>query len=508
VSTPNSALITRSSALRTPGRGTSLIRDLLERLFRRKTQLLILLGLWTGGVVAYVVLAPPLYQEEVQFLINNNRAPEVVSPEMNSGPVARDYVDDSVIATELQLLSNVDLLRDVVKKCGLAKSGDPAAVEEAVRHLRKELKTAPVLKANMIKATYSASDPNQVEAVLRTLSDDYLNEHLRAHGPAGTYELFAKQANEYEQQLKTLQDQLTQFHAQRNIVELGEQKDLNLRKLIDLQAALKDAVANRAEDIQKIGTLKAEQAGLGPRITTQARKIPNQYSVERLNTMLVELQNKRTELAAKYQPTERVIREVDQEIADTRAALKDADRMASTEETTDVNPLRQSLEAELAKTQVAEKEEQIHIANLERDIEGYRHSLSGLEDATASDDQLVRRIKEAEDNFFLYSKKREEARIEEAMDRRKIANVALVQPATVPALPLPAVSLTLVATFALGCLLIVSMSIATGLASRKISTAWELEVLTGLPVLAEVPVEVVLPAAGGVMPVIDPELSV
>ncbi len=494
--------------MRAPGGGALLFRDVLERLFRKKRQLLILLGLWTGAVAAYVALAPPVYQEEIQFLINNNRAPEVISPEMNSGPVARDYVDDSVIATELQLLSNVDLLRDVVKKCGLAKSTDPSAEEEAVRHLRTQLKTAPVLKANMIKATYSSSDPNQVEAVLRTLSDDYLNEHLRAHGSAGTYELFAKQANEYEQELKTLQDQLTQFHAQRNIVELGEQKDLNLRKLVDLQATLKDAVANRAEDIQKIGTLKAQLAGLGSRITTQARKVPNQYSVERLNTMLVELENKRTELAAKYQPTERVIRELDQEIANTKAALQNAGRMASTEETTDVNPLRQSLEAELAKTQVAEKEEQVHIANLERDIAGYRGSLSGLEDATASDDQLVRRIKEAEDNFFLYSKKREEARIEEAMNNRKIANVSLVQPAAVPALPLPALSLTLIATYVLGCLLIVSMSIATGLASKKISTAWELEVLTGLPVLAEVPVEAMLPAAAGVMPVVDPEPNI
>ena len=481
------------------GRENVLLRDSLERLFRKKQLVLILLALWTAGMIAYVRLSPPYYEEEIQFLVNNTRAPAVISPEFNSGPIARDYVDESVVATELQLLSNVDLLRNVVVKCGLAKRDDKASQEKALRDLRKDLKFSPVLKANMIKATYGSSDPQQVEAVLRTLADGYMSEHLRAHGSAGTFELFAKQADAYQKQLAVLQDQLADFQARRGIVMLAEQKDLGLRKLVDLESALKEATAARAESIQKAGKIREQLAGLGQRITTQSRKVPNQYSVERLNTMLVELQNKRTELVAKYQPTERVVQEVDQQIADTKAALQNADRMISTEETTDVNPIRQTLEAELAKSELAETENRVHMANLEADIANYRGTLSGLQNATADDDQLLRQIKEAEDNYFLYSKKREEARIEEALDRQKIANVTLVDSPSLPALAVPKVSLTVLASYGLGCLLIMMFGLAAALASRRVFTAWEVENLTALPVLAEVPYERQLTPAHGLI---------
>jgi uncharacterized protein involved in exopolysaccharide biosynthesis len=468
-------------------------------MFRKKRLAFTLFALWTAGLGVYVAVTPALYEEEIQFLINNNRAPSVVSPEINNGPIARDYVDESIVATELQLLSNVDLLRDVVQKCSLA-GNNPGAQEKAVKDLRKALKFSPVLKANMIKATYSSSDPHEVEAVLRTVSEDYLNEHVRAHGSAGTYELFGKQAEAYQEQLKSLQERLAAFHERRDIVTLAQQKDLGLQKLVDLEAALKETAGVRAANIQKIGKLKEQLAGLGSRITTQSRKMPNQYSVERLNTMLAELQNKRTELLVKYQPTERLVQEIDQQIADTKASLQNAGRMMSTEETTDVNPIRQSLETELAKSEVAEIENRARIASLERDIAGYRRSLSGLQNATADDDQLLREIKEAEDSFFLYSKKREEARIAEAMDRQKIANVVLVQSPRLPALPMPKLSLTLLATYILGVLLILLIALALGVASRQVFSPWEIETLTGLPVLAEVPYQVPGPITRALLP--------
>jgi len=85
-------------------------------------------------------------------------------------------------------------------------------------------------------------------------------------------------------------------------VLLPQQKDLNLRKLLELEASLKENTAARLANARKSARLQDQLASLKPRITTQARKVPNQYSVERMNTLLVELQNRRTELLNKYQP--------------------------------------------------------------------------------------------------------------------------------------------------------------------------------------------------------------
>ena len=491
--------------LEPPARGNLVLRDVAERMFREKTLILLLLILWTGAIVTYVTLSPATYEEEIRFLVNNNRPPAVVSPEMSNGPVARDYVDEAAIATEIQLLSSEDLLRKVADDAGLMKGKQGADAEETVRDLRKHVKVAPILKANMIKATYASANPHAVEAVLKALTDGYLEEHLRAHSPAGAFEVFDKQATVYEDRLKELQGRLSAFHQERNIVVLAQQKDLGLRKLADLQAAMNDNDAARQANTLRIAQLRQQISRLGQRITTQARVVPNQYSVERLNTMLVELQNKRTEMAIKYQPGDRLIKELDQQIADTRKALGDANGQIAKEETTDVNPLRQSLEAELAKAELAETEYRSRGASLAADAVNYRRSLNGLENATSDDDQLLRDIKEAEENYFLYSKKREEARIEQAMDRQKVANVSLVQEARLPVLPMPKLSVTLAASWALGCCLILGMALMKTVVRNAVYTPWELEGLTGLPVLASVPVQA-LPGPGRVLgPISVPE---
>jgi uncharacterized protein involved in exopolysaccharide biosynthesis len=203
--------------------------------------------------------------------------------------------------------------------------------------------------------------------------------------------------------------------------------------------------------------------------------------------MLVEFQNRRTDLAAKFQPQDRLIQEIDKQIADTKEALHRANIMSSTEETTDINPLRQSLEAELAKADVSDTELRAHVISLTQQVAGYQQSISGLQSASADDDQLLRKIKENEDNFFLYSKKREEARIEQAMDRQKIANVALVERPRLPTLATAKLSVTFMASYVLGCLLIVGLALAVAITRPSVYTAWELEVLTGLPILASVP---------------------
>jgi polysaccharide biosynthesis protein PslE len=467
----------------TPGNG--FVRDLIDKLFRRKSIMLGLLALWTAVMVAYVLARPPEYKEEIRFLIRNNRVGVPLTPGTNDGPISRDYVDEATVATEIQILSNLNLLRAVVDKCQLAAGTESG--EKAVRDLKKDLKIGPVLKANMIKADYSSSDPHQVEAVLRALSDGYLSEHLRAHGANGAYEVFEKEATYYADRLKDLQDQLTEFQSKNRIVLLREQKDINVRHLLELEANLRTTQTARVANTRKMRRLSDQLATLQPTIMTQSRRVPNQYSIERLNTMLVELQNRRTQLLTKFQPEDRLIHEVDKQIADTQTALKQANASISTEQTSDVNPLRQSAEAELAKARIEDAQFDARESGLKKEIAEAKTSLNFLRDSTGEEEQLTRQIKEAEANFFLYSKKREDARIESAMDQQRISNVVLIEPPYLPTVPVPRVSVTVVVAYLLGCLLIIGLRLAFAFADQTIYNAWELEGFTGIPVLASVP---------------------
>lgn len=471
------------------GARNGFVRALIDKLFRQRVLLLGLLALWTVAMAAYVCIRPPKYEHEIRFLVRNNRVGAAITPESNDGPIYRDYIDETMLTTEIEMLSSRSLMRSIVEQCQLAVSDDPEDVDEALEYLEDELKVGRVQKANVIKATYSAKDPSEIKAVLTTLADGYLAEHLRAHSTKGAHELFDEQAEHYEKRLTELQDRLTEFQESRGIVLLGQQKDLGVKRYLELEAELKGAQTARVENARKIARLKDQLGSLEERVTTQSREVPNQYSIERLNTMLVELKNRRTQLLTKFQADDRLVKEVDKQIADTRSALDNATESIAREQSSDINPIRQNVEKELVDAQVREAEYEARIAGLRSRIQEMRGSLDGLRDSTAEEERLMRQLKEAEDNFFLYSKKREDARIENAMDRERIANVILIEPPRAPLVPEPRISLTLIATYLLGCLMISGLGLVKSLGDETVYTIWELEGVTGSPVLASIPLD-------------------
>src|SRR5204863_9250510 len=163
---------------------------------------------------------------------------------------------------------------------------------------------------------------------------------------------FKDQAEEYGAQLKDSEQRLSQFQQQNNLVVLSQQKDLTLQKTAEAKTKMLDAEAALSEATNRIERVEQQLAMMPKRVFTQSRQLPNQYSAERLNTMIVELQNKRTQLLTKYRPDDRLVREVDAQIKTTQEALSKAEGKTSIEEATDLNPLRQTLETELSRARL------------------------------------------------------------------------------------------------------------------------------------------------------------
>jgi uncharacterized protein involved in exopolysaccharide biosynthesis len=469
------------------------LRDLIEILFRGRRLIAILSAALVAGVGAWIWMTPASYQSEMTFLVKNDRADVVVTPGQTTGLSGRQWIDESQLNTEIQLLGSNELFRRVVETCGLAlvpgskRQPTPLEIEKAVQDLGKSVVITPVLKANMLKVSYSAETPLEASTVLRALADAYLERNLKVHSATGTYEFFHQQTALFEGRLRKAQARLVAFQTPRNIVLLGQQKDLNLRKLVDLQASLGESEALREEALRRMEDLRRQIAGASPRIQTQSRRLSNQYSVEHLTTLVADLENKRLEMLTKFQPNDRTIQQIDEQLANTRATLERERRRDATEEASDLNPLRQGLEAELAKTQSTESGLRGRIGVVSGQIKAYQRQLATLEMSTAEYDELTRVAKESEDNYLLYSRKREEARIAEALDRQRIGNVALVDPPRTPLLPKRKITKTTVIAVFLGLLLIPGVSLAAGTFKSTVYTSAELEAITDLPVLASVP---------------------
>jgi uncharacterized protein involved in exopolysaccharide biosynthesis len=462
-------------------------------LFRRKALILTLFSAIFAMALAWTVFSPKKYQSRMKVFIKHERADTVVSPD-NSNAVVRGEVSESDVNSEIELLTNSDLLRRVVVHHSLqrAESGSrpDEAIERAVRRLAKDLSITPVRKASIIQVVYTSENAAQAAAVLSTLSELYLQDHLRVHRTAGTHEFFSAQAEGYAQQLAGAQQRLSEFRRRHNVVLLDEQKDLMLRRMMDTEQALNEATAGLGEAATRVTTIRRQLAALEPRVVTQSRVVPNQYSVERLHTMLAELQNRRTALLAKFQPGDRLVLELDKQIADTSAALARARELTSVEQTTDVNPLRQGLEAQLAQAELTRAGLEARRASLAGVLAATRTRLAALDNVTADHDGLNREIKQTEENLLLYSKKKEEARIADSLDQQKIANVSIAEAPSKPYLPAkPNVPLNTALGFLLACFASLGAAFALEMNRATFDTAAELQDLFKLPVLASVPLE-------------------
>jgi len=315
-----------------------------------------------------------------------------------------------------------------------------------------------------------------------------LEKHLTLNHPAGASDFFKDKAEEYETQLKQAEQRLTDFQQRNELVVLSQQKDLTLVRTADAKGKMLEAETALSEATNRIARVEDQLASIPKRVVTQSRQLPNQYSAERLNTMLVELQNKRTQLLTKFRPEDRLVKEVDEQIRFTREALNKAEQKTAFEEATDLNPLRQHLETELSRAKLDQVAARSRRDTLKSQLQQYENSLKTLEGNTSAHDDLQRQKKEAEDNYQLYAKKREESRIADELDRQKITNVSIAESATIPQIPSsPNRSLNLIVGVVLAGFLSLGSVFSAEMFSDVVHTPRQLEALTGAPVLATVP---------------------
>ena len=483
------------------------VRDVASVIFRHKLLLCVTFLAVALGTAAVTFLMPNEYESRMKILVKNTRSDVPITPEQTIGSTGNNFendVSENQINSEIELLTSEDLLKQVVTECGLyggggssisstlgfkeAPSSQATQIEEAAKRLAKDLVITPVKKANIIEVKYTSRSPEKAAAVLRKLGDLYLEKHVKLHRPPGTYEFFKTQADQSEAQLQEAEKHLSSFQQSMNVVSLTQQKDQTVQKLTEAKSKLLETETFLREVSDRIAKGQQQLETLAPRVVTQSRALPNQYSVERMNTLIVELQNRRTQLLTKFRSDDRLVKEVDQQLRNTRGALDKASKETATEQSTDLNPLRQSLETELARGRVDQAGAAGRREMLAGQVKQYEAQLSRLEGITAEYEDLARQKKESGDNYQLYKKKEEEARITNELDLSKITNVSVAEAPVQSQLPVkPNRPLNLILGVFLGVLLSIGSVVIAEFLRDTVLTPRELEKLTGERVLASLP---------------------
>lgn len=414
-------------------------------LFRQR-RVFVCVSVAVFGVAVLYALVGTTYQANMKVLVRRGRAEAPVSAGENAPfDLTRTAVTEEELNSEVELLRDDDVLRKVVEQTGVGgrdwlhilRPGEGSAerVERAARQLAKKLKVEPVKKTNLIAISYAAGDPQVAEKVLRSVANVYLEKHMAVHRPGGELHFFEEQIAESRRQLEESKRTLLQFTSTHGVVAAGQQRDLALQKLSEVDAADRQTGIDLAETQQRVSELEGQLARLPERTTTQVRTADNPELLKELKSSLLNLQMKRTQLLTKFEPNHRLVQEIEQQIAQAEAAIAAEAQSPVKDEVTDKSANYEWATLELQKAQVQMKGLQAREHATRTQKGGYGQLAKQFGEDAITQEDLLSSEKAALENYRLYVKKQEEARMNDALDERGIVNVAIAEQPVAPALP-------------------------------------------------------------------------
>lgn len=475
------------------------MRELLTVVFRQGKTFACVSGAVFILAVVYA-FAGTMYRAQVKVLVRKGRSDPPAAAQANAPPdFSRVEVTEEELNSEVELLKDDDVLRRVVRQNNLAADdwlrwlrpheAEAARVERAAKKLAARLKVEPLKKTSLIAVSYDSPEPEVSAHVLQSLASVYLEKHMEVHRPGGELHFFDQQTGESRRQLEEAKRKLVDFTAQHRVVMAAQQRDLVLQRLENLEASYQQTQVEMSEATHRVQELDAQMTRLPERTTTQVRSADNPELLRSLKATLLDLELKRTQLLTKFEPGHRLVQEVEQQIVQAKAAIAAEELHPLRDETTDQNANYEWAKAELQKVQVQMKGLEAREATTSAHLVKYRSLARQLGEDAITQDDLASSEKAAEENYLLYAKKREEARMGDALDQGGIVNVAIAEQPVVPALPVwPAGAVVLLGFFA-------ALASGTGAAfaadymDPALRTPEEVLAYLDIPVLASLPAQ-------------------
>jgi uncharacterized protein involved in exopolysaccharide biosynthesis len=404
--------------------------------------------------LAAAVLATPAYVAEERLLVLLG-SEYVYQPEVGQAGTGTTLDRNQIMQSEMEILQSQYLRAATVRKVGLARmypdlaggpigallrllrlqpadssqgDGDAHAVAEAAERLRRNLTITTVPQTNVIELAFRSSNRDLSAEVLNTLVQQYFDRRAEVFRPAHT-DANAVQDRQAEERLRDAEAALARFSEQHQIASFDEQ----MTRLIDQQAAIS---TEQLDTAQTLSALQAQIATLRREVATLPHTSQLYAEAERPGPAgsadLVRLESLRNAMAEHYQPDAPQLRAVDEQLARARAAISSG-QSAPTVNRVGQNPEWLTAQSHLQEAMVDLQGAMGRQTQLQRSMDAIDARLDELNTVGAQYRDLKRARDVLAETFNVYSHNREEARLADALDRGRLNNIRIVQPAVPPA---------------------------------------------------------------------------
>ncbi len=470
------------------------LRSIVEALFRQRWKMLMVMGFVFGLALFYTFGTPKRFTSEMVLLVQNARLNETVTAGDSGYTPALNDVSEEQLNSEVAVMNSDDILDEVVdpgwsKRPVSSRSRDELlAHERAVSRMRLHLDVSTIRSSHAFSVKIVATSPEVARDTLTQLLQAFLRKQRDLGRLPGASKVFTQQAAQYEKNLEAARRDLAEYQNKHGFVTLGGQEASLETKLHDLQGAARDTDVQISELEHRADADKAQLATTPQRMSTLDRSAPLTGTLDQLNVLLVTLKNKRTELMTRFTPNDPLVKDVDQQIANTTAALSQATTARPHEVSSDVDPQWQASRRDLSTNLVTLTGMRARHASLTSQINSLQSDLNSVELQSGDYDALQQRVVDLENGYKAYVQKRDNSLVSDLMDEQKWLNVAVVQYPTLsltPSQPRPKIDLPLGGLIAFllgGCAVFFFEAMR-----QQVSTPAELELISRYPVLATIP---------------------
>jgi uncharacterized protein involved in exopolysaccharide biosynthesis len=347
-------------------------------------------------------------------------------------------------------------------------------VEEVHRSVLDSIEASAASKSNVIDVTFQWPDPIIAATVVNTLVDLYLDQHLKVHTNPQTYTLLKEQVKKWEKKLGASERELETFKLRHSITSLPQQKTMLLGRLSEAESQKKGTENEIQETLEFVATLQAQLPNLDQNVQLQETVNKTSATLAALKVKLVDLE----------------LQGIKEEIRRVKEMIAEEEKKEQKVVVSGKSPIRQTLESDLLKAKARLEALKAREKNQKVQIATYGDQLKTLGGFEKQMKELEREVAINEANYKLYLTKFEEAKISESMDKQKIANVRVIEPAMPIMRPVkPRKSLNVMLGGFLGLFTALGLAFLIEFIHPVFRTREDVDQFLGLPVLATLPKE-------------------
>jgi len=416
-------------------------------------------------VVISSLFSVPTYEVTSTLLVNKARAEIPLAPTDAPQLIVRQLSEED-LNSEIEILKSRQLIEEVLVALDVDESARtaPGLVSQAknqlkqilgkeelsffdatVVHLQEKIQISPIRRSNVIRVSYRSPDADWATRVVRVLTERYLERRAKMYQAPQAVSFFEEQMSAAGQRLNDAERDLTMFLDQSGITmvkgprdsdPLETQKAMVVNRLARLENDLGDTEVEMQGLLHEISSLQA-RLDQEPERLQSSSNLNQDSAIDEIERALTALQLERDALLQEFKPDSRHVRDIDTQIELAEARLAEALENRGGIDGTELNSTHQELKSELMRAEAHYEGTRARYASLQQQATEYQKELDEVNRTAYEIGKLRRSARAAEDDYLLYRKKHEEARISAAMDQQQLINVTIAQPAQKPLRPLP-----------------------------------------------------------------------